>query len=70
MPWLVKALFILVKTRKGRELLFAVGLGAIELARHERARKLYAQARTTVTDPAIREAIVRNARRAAQAIRP
>ncbi|MGZ4257149.1 MAG: hypothetical protein ACXVRE_05225 [Gaiellaceae bacterium] len=70
MPWLVKALFVLVKTRRGRELLFAVGLGAFELARHERARKLYAQARATVTDPALRRTVTRYARKAAQTIRP
>jgi hypothetical protein len=70
MPWIIKGLFILVKTRRGRELLFAGGLAAIELARGERARKLYAKARTSVSDPAVREALMRNARRAAQAIRP
>ena len=50
MPWIVKALFILVKTRRGRELLFAVGLAAIELAQGDRARRLYAKARTSVSD--------------------
>jgi hypothetical protein len=69
MPWIVKALFILVKTRRGRRLLFATGLAMVELARGERARKLYATARTTVTDPALRETLRQNARRAAQAIR-
>ncbi len=70
MPWIVKGLFVLAKTRKGRELLFAGGLAAIELARGNRARKLYAMARTSVTDPAITEALTRSARRAVQAIRP
>jgi hypothetical protein len=69
MPWIVKGLFILVKTRRGRRLLFAVGLAAIELAQGERARKLYAKARTSVTDPALRQTLTRNARRAVQAIR-
>ena len=70
MPWIVKALFILVKTRRGRRLLFSVGLTAVELAQHERARKLYAQARASVTDPATRETLARYARKAAKAIRP
>jgi hypothetical protein len=70
MPWIVKGLFLLAKTRRGRELLFAAGLGVIELARGDRARKLYAKARTSVNDPAIRQTLTRNARRAAQAIRP
>jgi hypothetical protein len=70
MPWIVKGLFLLVKTRRGRELLVAAGLAAAELARSDRARKLYAKARTSVTDPAVRQALTRNARRAAQAIRP
>ena len=70
MPWIVKALFVLVKTRRGRRFLFSVGLTAVELARHERARKLYAQARARVTDPATRETLARYARKAAKAIRP
>jgi len=71
MPWILKGLFILVKTRRGRELLLAAGLGAIELVvQGDRARKLYAKARTAVDDPAIRQAVARNARRTAQAIRP
>src|SRR6266550_1856140 len=70
MPWLVKALFILAKTRRGRRLLFAAGLTVIELARGDRARKLYARAWTSVSDPAIRQGLTQNARRAAQAIRP
>lgn len=69
MPWIVKGLFILAKTRRGRELLFAAGLTAVELARGERARKLYAKARTGVTDPAVRQTLTRTARRAGQAIR-
>jgi hypothetical protein len=50
MPWLVKGLFILVKTRKGRELLFTAGLLVAELAQSDEARKLYAKARTSVND--------------------
>jgi hypothetical protein len=52
MPWLLKALLILVKSGRGRRLLFAVGLGAIELARGERTRKLYGKARTYVAEQA------------------
>jgi hypothetical protein len=70
MPWLVKALFVLAKTRRGRKLLFAVGVAAIELAQSDRARKLYAKARTRVDDQAVRQTVTRSARRVAQAIRP
>ena len=69
MPWLIKGLFILVKTRRGRELLFTAGLTAVELAQGEQARKLYAKARTSVNDPALRQKLARSARRAAQTIR-
>ena len=44
MLWIVKALFVLAKTRRGRKLLFAGALAASELAQGERARKLYAKA--------------------------
>jgi hypothetical protein len=47
MPWIVKALFLLLKTRRGRRLLFAVGLAAFELVQSDRAKRLYAKARTT-----------------------
>jgi hypothetical protein len=70
MPWIVKALFILVKTRRGRELLFTVALAATELAQSDRARNLYAKARTRVSDQAVRQRVTRSARRVAQAIRP
>ena len=70
MPWIVKGLFILAKTRRGRKLLFAVGLAAIELAQGDRARKLYAKARASVNDQAVKQTVTRSARRVAQAIRP
>jgi hypothetical protein len=70
MPWIVKGLFIMAKTRRGRELLFAAGLAAIELAQGDRARKLYAKARTSVNDQAVKQTVTRSARRVAQAIRP
>ena len=44
MLWIVKGLFVLAKTRRGRRLLFAGALAASELAQSERARKLYAKA--------------------------
>jgi hypothetical protein len=43
-PWLIKALLLVLKTRRGRELLFAGGIGAVDLARSKRARELYARA--------------------------
>jgi hypothetical protein len=42
--WIVKGLFMLAKTRRGRRLLFAGALAARELAQSEQARKLYAKA--------------------------
>jgi len=56
MPLLAKGLFVLVRSRTGRKILFTTTLAAIELAQSERARTLYARA-------------TRNARRAARAIR-
>ena len=70
MPWLIKGLLILAKTRRGRELLFAGGLAAVELARGDRARKLYAKARTSVNEQAVKQTVTRSARRVAQTIRP
>ena len=69
MPWIVKGLFILIKTRRGRELLFAAGLAVIELAQDDRARKLYARAQTRVSDSTATRVLARNARRAVRAIR-
>jgi hypothetical protein len=66
MPWILKALFVLVKTRRGRKLVVATGLAAIELAQSERAQKLYAKARASIDEQALK----RRARRLAQAIRP
>jgi len=66
MPWLLKALFVLVKTRRGRKLLVATGIAAVELAQSERAQKLYAKALASVDEQALK----RRARRLAKAIRP
>jgi len=70
MLWIVKGLFVLAKTRRGRKLLFAAGISVVELAQGDRARKLYEKARTSTADPALRQRLTRNARRAAQSIRP
>jgi hypothetical protein len=68
--WILKGLFVLAKTRRGRKLLFAGALAASELAQGDRARKLYAKALSTANDPAVRQTLTRSARRVAQAIRP
>lgn len=44
MPWLAKLLLLALKTKRGRELLFAGGIGALDLARSKRAREIYARA--------------------------
>jgi len=46
MPWILKALLLVARSKRGRELLFAGALGAVELARSERARRLYGKARS------------------------
>lgn len=43
MPLLAKGFLMLMKTRSGRKLFFAVSLGVLELARSEQARKVYAR---------------------------
>jgi hypothetical protein len=65
MPWLAKALLLALKTKRGRELLFAGGTGAIEIARSKRARELYARAREVATDPRPRQKAAGLARTAA-----
>jgi len=42
--WLLKALFLLGRTRRGRRLLVTTWVAAAEVARSERARELYAKA--------------------------
>jgi len=51
MLWLAKALVLALKTRRGRELLLAGGVGALDLARSKRARELYARAWEAAADP-------------------
>jgi hypothetical protein len=70
MLWIVKGLLLLAKSRRGRKLLFAAGLMAIELAQGDRARKLYAKALRSVDDHPVKQTVTRSARRVAQAIRP
>jgi hypothetical protein len=48
MPLLAKGFLMLMKTRTGRKLFWAVSLGVLELARTEQARKLYGKAARTV----------------------
>ena len=69
MPWLVKALLLTLKTKRGRELLFAGGVGAIEIAQSERARKLYARAWQLAADPRPRQKAVGLVRTAAARVK-
>ena len=62
MPWLAKALLLALKTKRGRELLLTGAVGAIELARSDRARRLYAEAWDAAAVP-------RRSRKAADLIR-
>lgn len=64
MPWLAKALLLALKTKRGRQLLFAGGMGAIEIARSKRARELYARAWQVAADARPRQkaaGLIRNA---------
>jgi len=63
MPWLAKALLLALKTKRGRELLLAGGLGAVEIARSERARKVYAKTWQVAADPRPRRKAAGVARR-------
>ena len=51
MPWVVKGFLLALKSKRGRELLFAGALGAFELARSDRARKLYEKTWSAAVDP-------------------
>ena len=65
MTLLVKLLLLTLRSKRGRELLFAAALGAVEIVRSERARKTYATAAAAVRDPRWREAAADAARRTA-----
>jgi hypothetical protein len=45
-PWILKALLLVARTKRGRKLLVAGALGAVELARSDQARRLYGKARS------------------------
>lgn len=64
MPWLAKALLLALKSKRGRELLFAGGLGAVEVARSERARRFYARAWNSTAGPHPRRKAARLVRKA------
>ena len=69
MPWLVKALLLVLKTKRGRRLLLAGGAGAVEIARGERARRVYIRAWDAAADPRPRHKAARLARNAADRIK-
>jgi hypothetical protein len=69
MPWLGKALLVALKSRRGRELMFAGALAAVELAQSDRARELYARARQAATDPRKRQAVAEAVQRASRRVR-
>jgi hypothetical protein len=69
MPWLAKVLLMVLKTKRGRELLFAAAIGVAEIARSERARRFYARARGVAADPRPRQKAARFARNAAATIK-
>ena len=69
MPWLAKALLLVLKTKRGRELLLAGGTGAAGIVRSERARRLYARAWEAAADPRPRRKAARIVRNAAASIK-
>lgn len=69
MPLLLKALLLALKTRRGRRLVVAGGIGAIDLVRSERAREFYARAWAAAADPAPRQKVAGLARTAAARVK-
>lgn len=69
MPWLVKALLVALRTKRGRELLFAGSVGAIEIVQSDRARKLYARAWQLAANPRPRKTAARFAKNAAARVK-
>ena len=65
MPWLAKALLLALKTKRGRKLLLAGGLGAVDIARSRRARELYVRAWEAAASPRPREKAAGLVRKAA-----
>ena len=70
MPWLIKGVLLAAKSRLGRELLFAGALGAVEVARSARARRLAAATWKLAADPRPRRAATGLARRVAARVKP
>jgi hypothetical protein len=65
-PWILKALLLVAKSKRSRELLFTGTLAAVELAKSDRAQKMYGEARTRLADLRTRaygSDVVRKARR-------
>jgi hypothetical protein len=50
MPWILKGLLLVARSKRGRELLFAGALAVVEAAQSERARKLYGRAGSAIRD--------------------
>ena len=69
MPWVVKGLLLALKSKRGRELLFAGALGAFEIARSDRARKLYQKIWSEAANPRPRVFAASAVRKAAQRVR-
>jgi hypothetical protein len=69
MPWLVKALLLALKTKRGRQLLLAGGLGALDIARSERTRALYVRVREAAADPRRRQKAAGLARQGASRLK-
>lgn len=63
-PLVAKALLFAVKTRRGREVLFAAVLGAVELAQSDQSRKVVARARRVATGPQARRVVEHSGRAA------
>jgi hypothetical protein len=69
-PLLLKVLLLAARSKRGREMLFAGTLAAIELARSERAREAYGKVRTRFADTRPRALASNLARKVAQHTRP
>lgn len=69
MPFVVKAFLLVLKTKRGRELLLAGSVGVFDLARSRRARELYARAWVAAADPRPRRKVAGFARNAAGRVR-
>jgi len=68
-PWILRGLLLAAKSKRGRELLLAGALAAVELAQSDQARKLYAKAGEAARDPRARELAAEAVRKAAQRVK-